>query len=161
MSFMFLSSRNSRIHLLLNLVVPLPSAPTTAKTPLAILDRKMVKHGRTHATKVLVHWQWEPKEDGTWEFYYDLLQKFPTFRPWGQYLFSEGGIVTNTLVTCYSASHFSYFPYVASFYHLSFTTFYYFHLMHCTPHDLRYLPTFYCNRMQLYMMNERNEIFNH
>lgn len=51
------------------------------KEPLDILNHKMVKRGRTHATKVLVRWHSEPPEDATWEFYYELLQKSPNFHP--------------------------------------------------------------------------------
>ncbi|XP_058774449.1 uncharacterized protein LOC131648737 [Vicia villosa] len=52
-----------------------------AKTPLAILDRKMVKRGRIAATKVLVQWKDLPIGKATWEFYYDLLKRFPDFHP--------------------------------------------------------------------------------
>lgn len=54
--------------------------PTTTE-PEAILDRKMVKRGTVAATKVLVEWKDCPTELATWEFYYDLLQKFPGFNP--------------------------------------------------------------------------------
>jgi hypothetical protein len=51
------------------------------KVPLAILDRKMVKRGRVAATKVLVQWKDVPADKATWEFYYDLLKKYPDFHP--------------------------------------------------------------------------------
>jgi hypothetical protein len=51
------------------------------KLPVAILDRKMVKRGDRAATKVLVQWQGCPTDKATWEFYYDLLKKFPDFHP--------------------------------------------------------------------------------
>jgi hypothetical protein len=51
------------------------------KLPVAILDRKMVKRGDRAATKVVVQWQGCPTDKATWEFYYDLLKKFPDFHP--------------------------------------------------------------------------------
>ncbi|MCI23877.1 hypothetical protein A2U01_0045060 [Trifolium medium] len=63
-------------------VIPLPATlPLKDRIPQLILDRKMVKRGRIAATKVLVQWQDSPPEQATWEFYYDLLQKFPNFHP--------------------------------------------------------------------------------
>lgn len=49
--------------------------------PVAILDRRTVKRGNKPATQVLVHWTNSFPEDATWEFLYDLQQKFPTFQP--------------------------------------------------------------------------------
>lgn len=49
--------------------------------PESILERKMVKRGRVATTKVLVKWKNLPEELATWEFYYDLLKKFPSFHP--------------------------------------------------------------------------------
>lgn len=51
------------------------------REPEEILDRKMVKRGRIAATKVLIKWKNSPKELATWEFYYDLLKKYPDFHP--------------------------------------------------------------------------------
>jgi hypothetical protein len=60
----------------------IPAAFTIAdKVPVAILDRKMVKRGHTAATKVLVQWKDLPLDNATWEFYYDLLKRFPDFHP--------------------------------------------------------------------------------
>ncbi|MCI37736.1 hypothetical protein A2U01_0058962, partial [Trifolium medium] len=61
---------------------PLPNDPGNTsfiKEPEAILERKMVKRGNSDATKVLVQWKGEPPTQATWEFYYDLLKKFPNF----------------------------------------------------------------------------------
>lgn len=68
-----------------------PSAATAQPIPIgvliqkgepeSILERKMVKRGPTHATKVLVKWKNAPMEQATWEYYYDLLQQFPDFHP--------------------------------------------------------------------------------
>lgn len=44
----------------------------------AILDRKMVKRGNRAATKVLVQWSGLPLTEATWEFLYELRQRFPT-----------------------------------------------------------------------------------
>ena len=46
---------------------------------LKVLDRRTVKRGNTAATQVLVHWTNSFPEDATWEFLYDLQQRFPTF----------------------------------------------------------------------------------
>ncbi|MCI33595.1 hypothetical protein A2U01_0054812, partial [Trifolium medium] len=60
----------------------LPSATVgVPKVPVAILDRKMVKRSNIAATKVLVQWKDLTLEKATWEFYYDLLKKFPDFHP--------------------------------------------------------------------------------
>ncbi|PNX92266.1 retrotransposon-related protein [Trifolium pratense] len=65
-----------------NPIVPIPAGVDQFhRVPEAILDRKMVKRGRTAATKVLVKWQNTSPELATWEFYYDLLEKFPNFHP--------------------------------------------------------------------------------
>lgn len=62
--------------------IPVNSAQENSqKEPEAILDRKMVKRGRMAATKVLVKWKDLPLDRATWEFYYDLLKKFPNFHP--------------------------------------------------------------------------------
>nr|DAD38797.1 TPA_asm: hypothetical protein HUJ06_013119 [Nelumbo nucifera] len=53
--------------------------PTVPKIPKAILDRQLVKCGNVVATKVLVRWRNLPPEEATWEFYYDLCQKYPNF----------------------------------------------------------------------------------
>ncbi|GAU27517.1 hypothetical protein TSUD_147110 [Trifolium subterraneum] len=61
---------------------PLPNDPlntSSIKEPEAILERKMVKRGNSAATKVLVQWKGEPSTQAIWEFYYDLLKKFPNF----------------------------------------------------------------------------------
>lgn len=63
--------------------------------PEAILDRKMVKRGRVATTKVLIKWKGLPVEHATWEFYYDLLKKFPSFRRSGQGCTRRGGYCYN------------------------------------------------------------------
>jgi hypothetical protein len=65
-------------------VIQHPSAPplhAARGEPERILDRKMVKRGRTAATKVLVQWKNQSPDAATWEFYYDLLKEFPNFHP--------------------------------------------------------------------------------
>lgn len=49
--------------------------------PIAILDRRIAKRGRTAATRVLVQWSNCFAEDTTWEFLQDLKQQFPHFSP--------------------------------------------------------------------------------
>ncbi|KAF7126963.1 hypothetical protein RHSIM_Rhsim11G0145700 [Rhododendron simsii] len=50
----------------------------------AVLDRRLVKYKRKLATQVLIQWSGSFPEDATWEFYHELLSKFPKFQPWGQ-----------------------------------------------------------------------------
>ncbi|OMP06482.1 hypothetical protein COLO4_08104 [Corchorus olitorius] len=46
---------------------------------LAVLDRTFVKRGNVAATQVLVYWQNSFPEDATWEYLFDLQQRFPEF----------------------------------------------------------------------------------
>lgn len=53
---------------------------TTAKEPETILDRLIVKRRGQAVTKVLLKWKkHQIQEDATWEFYYDIGRKFPSF----------------------------------------------------------------------------------
>ena len=54
---------------------------TPSLEPIAILARRMVKRGNQPATQVLVHWTNSFPEAATWEFLYDLQQRFPDFQP--------------------------------------------------------------------------------
>lgn len=76
--------------------LPYPALPiaTAGQYPEAIIDRKMVKRGRIAATKVLVKWKDVPSEQATWEFYFDLLQKFPKFNLEVKGVVEGKGIVT-------------------------------------------------------------------
>lgn len=61
---------------------PIPLATLIQKgVPESILDRKMVKRGNNHATKVLVKWKNLPVEQASWEYYHELLHQFPEFHP--------------------------------------------------------------------------------
>lgn len=51
------------------------------KEPEAILERQYVKRGKAAATRVLIKWKDQPPELATWEFYDELLKKFPSFDP--------------------------------------------------------------------------------
>lgn len=65
-------------------VQSLPSIPDLLDPrgePEAILDWKMVKRGCMAATKVLIKWKNLPFDQATWEFYYDVLHKFPNSHP--------------------------------------------------------------------------------
>lgn len=75
----------------------LPSAPdllTSSATPEAILDRRMVRHGYTSATQILVKWHGMDAAQATWEDYYLLKQKFPSATIWGAVHSQEGEHVT-------------------------------------------------------------------
>lgn len=49
--------------------------------PITILQHRLVRHGTSPTTEVLVHWKPHPKEDATWKNYAAFKQKFPTFQP--------------------------------------------------------------------------------
>ncbi|CAL0311123.1 unnamed protein product [Lupinus luteus] len=59
----------------------LDNAENFPKEPELILDRMRVKRRGRAVTKVLVKWKHHLVEDATWEFFYDLCQKFPSFHP--------------------------------------------------------------------------------
>ena len=46
-----------------------------------VLDKRIVKKGNRPTTQVLVHWTNSFPEDATWEFLYNLQQRFPNFQP--------------------------------------------------------------------------------
>lgn len=52
-----------------------------SKEPETILDKRVVKRRNEAATKVLVQWKGGSKEQATWEFYKDLIAKYPNFHP--------------------------------------------------------------------------------
>jgi len=60
---------------------PSPLLDTSQKETASIIDRMTVKRGNRVVTKVLVQWKHQLPEDATWEFFYDLKQKFPHFNP--------------------------------------------------------------------------------
>ncbi|CAL0319699.1 unnamed protein product [Lupinus luteus] len=55
------------------------AAISAAKEPETILDRMTVRRQGRAVTKVLVKWKHSLPEDATWEFYFDLCNKFPNF----------------------------------------------------------------------------------
>ena len=52
-----------------------------ALEPIAVLDRRMVQRGNKPATQVLVQWTNSFPEDSTWEFLFDLQQRYQNFEP--------------------------------------------------------------------------------
>ena len=60
--------------------LPIPSDSPTLE-PVAILDKRMVRRGNRPATQVLVHWSNSFPEDATWEYLFDIQQRFPQFQP--------------------------------------------------------------------------------
>lgn len=48
-----------------------------SKQPETILERKIIKRGDAATTKLLVKWKGYPVEAATWEFYQDLIAKYP------------------------------------------------------------------------------------
>lgn len=49
------------------------------REPKRVIERKMVNRQGQAATEVLVKWKTEPIEEATWEYLFDLKQKFPNF----------------------------------------------------------------------------------
>lgn len=56
------------------------NAGQIAQIPLAIIDRRKVKKGRSAITEVLVHWQVTAQEDATWEQFHSLVKNYPHLR---------------------------------------------------------------------------------
>lgn len=74
-------------------ITPVPASYPKFQQPAepeSILERKMVKRAGQATTRVLVKWKNLPEAAATWEFYTDLIYKFPHFDPWGQG-YSTGG----------------------------------------------------------------------
>ncbi|KAJ0980791.1 hypothetical protein J5N97_009046 [Dioscorea zingiberensis] len=58
----------------------LPSSfQSTTPTPLAILNRKMVKRKNQATTQWLIHWEGMSPSEATWEFADDIQMRFPGF----------------------------------------------------------------------------------
>lgn len=49
--------------------------------PQAVLDRKLVKRNNGPATMVLVQWKNGEETEATWEYWEDMIRKFPSFNP--------------------------------------------------------------------------------
>lgn len=49
--------------------------------PVAVLDRRLVKHRGKAAIQLLIHWSNQPEENATWEYFTDLQERFPHFDP--------------------------------------------------------------------------------
>lgn len=49
------------------------------KEPESILERRMVKRGNKAITQILIKWKGESREDATWEEFWTMKEKFPTF----------------------------------------------------------------------------------
>ena len=59
----------------------LNSEGVLAKEPIAIVDRMMNKKRGRLCTEVLLQWSNCFPKDATWENFYDLQQKYPSFNP--------------------------------------------------------------------------------
>ena len=78
---MFRNLRSMSIHLVQVELPELDEDGLIAKTPISILDRRMIKQGNHTITEVLVQWSNGYQEDATWEKLHWLQQKFPDFNP--------------------------------------------------------------------------------
>lgn len=75
-----ISQLKKKIGPAVSLGTELPSfGGITSPKPVSILARRMVKRGNRVATQVLILWANSFPEDATWEYLYDLQQKFPDF----------------------------------------------------------------------------------
>jgi len=73
---------NSKIHNVFAVSTLLPyqvEERLQEKEPEDILDKITVKRRRMTTTKVLVKRKHELSENFTWEFYYDMTRKYPSF----------------------------------------------------------------------------------
>ena len=62
-----------------NVSAKFPMVPSTPPLPIAVLDQKLVKRGRQAATKVLIQWSDRSPEEATWEYLFDIEQRYPDF----------------------------------------------------------------------------------
>lgn len=60
---------------------PVGSDGALLKTPIRVLDRRLVKQGNHATMEVLVEWADTFLEDASWEKLYDLQRYFPAFDP--------------------------------------------------------------------------------
>lgn len=51
------------------------------KGPESILERKMINRQGMTGTMVLVNWDNQSSEEATWEFLFELMKRFPSFKP--------------------------------------------------------------------------------
>ena len=85
------------------------SLPTTLDlssseaVPECILDRKMVKKGKTYHVQVLIKWTSHLVEEATWEDYDNIKARFPDARAWGQ-AGTQGGATVSVQSTLTPAS---------------------------------------------------------
>lgn len=49
--------------------------------PLRVLETRIVKRNNSAAGQWLVEWAHTPREEATWEFADDMMQKFPHLKP--------------------------------------------------------------------------------
>lgn len=56
-----------------------PTAVSPNPTPVAILQRRIVKRGNATATKLLIKWSTGTDASATWEFAEEIRKKFPNF----------------------------------------------------------------------------------
>lgn len=68
-----------------------------SKEPETVLEVRSIKKHNAAEIQWLVKWKQQPVEDATWEIAANIMQKYPTFDPWGQGSSYGGGI--NTMVT--------------------------------------------------------------
>ncbi|KAL2506627.1 putative nucleotidyltransferase [Abeliophyllum distichum] len=69
------------------------------KQPEKILQTKIFRKGNSDGTHWLIKWVGQSMEDATWKDSDQILKEFPTFKPWGQCLFTGDGCQNQALPT--------------------------------------------------------------
>lgn len=62
------------------------------KEPESILERRMVKRGNKAVTQVLFKWKGKDREDATWEEFWAMKKRFPTFNLRVEVVLKRGGL---------------------------------------------------------------------
>jgi len=75
----------------------IPLDPSTELVPIAVIDSKIVEHGSSLVTKLLIHWSDLPATLATWEEYHECHRRFPVAPAWGQAGSRGGGNVTGQM----------------------------------------------------------------
>jgi len=71
----------------------IPDDCTDPPSPIAVLDSRVVQHGSSTLTKLLVQWSDQPASLATWEELHDLHRCYPAATACGQAVFQGGSSV--------------------------------------------------------------------
>ncbi|WVZ79457.1 hypothetical protein U9M48_027033 [Paspalum notatum var. saurae] len=71
----------------------LPGDPTVQLQPVAVIGRRVITHGSSPTSELLIQWSALPSSMTTWEQEEDVIRRFPYSAAWGQADFRGGGSV--------------------------------------------------------------------